>query len=239
MKGIEMEDKARHDEVKDQSSEKSKDSQEGLENESQNTKSNYDLNSYQKSENSQTVKNIEYQRYHLSSVKQKAYIMMICYALAYFVIPLIVALVFHIMLVLELQRVSGRKGLLSNLMLSIILPIVSFLPIFIALFYLVLNYGEVLMKDFVEELLGDNIWGNIILLIIVLPAYYFNYLYSKELAYLTKQPYFMHSFWAALVSTLFGIGSGTIFLVLCILFGIICYIFYIIAWIKCKEIVMK
>ena len=69
MKGIEMEDKARHDEVKEQSSEKSKDSQEDLENESQNTKSNYDLNSYQKSENSQTVQNIEYQRYHLSSVK--------------------------------------------------------------------------------------------------------------------------------------------------------------------------
>ena len=187
----------------------------------------------------------------VASIKRKAYIMMICYTLYFLIVPLVVAVVFHIKLVLELQRVSHSKTLLRNLILSIAALLVAFAVAFIFSILFGLTFREIVdfneMADmdrfFTRRFLDgvDEISIIIFLLIGYVFSFYFDYLYSKELAYTTNQPYFMRSFWLSLTASIFsGISEFvSIFAILSTVLYIACFYFYIKAWINFKEIIIK
>ena len=198
-------------------------------NDSENKESYYNSKSWQKGENSQ-----DFQKTQIDSIKKKAYIMLICYALCFLVVPLIVAIVLNVLIVLELQKVSQSKTLFKNFIISIVLPIVIFLLLVLFLVLFALDFSDVMNIDEFLEKLDNGGFGILLGMIIILPAYYFDYLYSKELAYITNQPYFMHSFWASLISALTSEISYVLFAV----FFIVCIVFYVIAWIKFKEIII-
>lgn len=222
------------------------------ENDSENKENYYSPKSWQKGENSQNFENLNSntnsQKTQIDSIKRKAYIMMVSYTLFFLIVPLIVAIVFHIKLVLELQRVSHSKTLLRNLILSIAAPLVACAVVFVLYILLGITFREVMnfnemtdMDRFYTRRFLDDMSIIVFVLIACVLAFYFDYLYSKELAYITNQPYFMRSFWLSLVASIFsGISEFTaIFGILSIAFYIACFHFYIQAWGQFKEIIVK
>ena len=221
-------------------------------NDSENKENYYNSKSWQKGENSQDFENLNSntnsQKTQIDSIKRKAYIMMVSYTLFFLVVPLIVAVVFHIKLVLELQRVSHSKTLLRNLILSIAAPLVACAVVFVLYILLGITFREVMnfnemtdMDRFYTRRFLDDMSIIVFVLIACVLAFYFDYLYSKELAYITNQPYFMRSFWLSLVASIFsGISEFTaIFGILSIAFYIACFHFYIQAWGQFKEVIVK
>ena len=207
-------------------------------NDSENKESYYSPKSWQKGENLQNS-----QKTQIDSIKKKAYTMMTCYALGFLVVPLIVAVVFHIKLVLELQRVSHSKILLRNLILSIVAPLVAYAFVIIFSIFLGFTFNEII--DIFSEMDAYSIFldkfgyilGIVLVLMIFIPTFYFEYLYSKELAYVTNQPYFMTSFWIFLVASLMSVDKSA--WSISIVSYVICLIFYVTAWINFKEIIVK
>ena len=221
-------------------------------NDSENKENYYNSKSWQKGENSQDFENLNSntnsQKTQIDSIKRKAYIMMVSYTLFFLIVPLIVAIVFHIKLVLELQRVSHSKTLLRNLILSIAAPLVACAVVFVLYILLGITFREVMnfnemtdMDRFYTRRFLDDMSIIVFVLIACVLAFYFDYLYSKELAYITNQPYFMRSFWLSLVASIFsGISEFTaIFGILSIAFYIACFHFYIQAWGQFKEVIVK
>lgn len=210
-------------------------------NESEN-KENYNPKIWQRNENSQNFQssnanfqNQSPQETQLDSIKRKAYIMLVCYALFFLIIPFIVAFVLNIMVVLELQRAAQSRTLFKNFIISIVLPIVIFILLVVFLVLFALDFSDVMDIDGFLAKLDSGGFNTLLGMIIVLPAYYFYYLYSKESAYITNQPYFIYSFWTSLASAL----MSEISYMLSAIFFIVSVIFYAMAWIKFKEIVVK
>ena len=206
-------------------------------NEFSNKAQNENSQNFQTSNSNANFQNLNQnsQKTQLDSIKRKAYIMLVCYALFFLIVPFIVAFVLNIMVVLELQRAAQSRTLFKNFIISIVLPIVIFLLLVVFLVLFALDFSDVMDIDgFLEKL--DSGGFNILLgMIIVLPAYYFYYLYSKESAHITNQPYFIYSFWTSLAFAL----MSEISYVLSAIFFIASVIFYAMAWIKFKEIVVK
>lgn len=172
----------------------------------------------------------------LQSIKLKAFIMMGCAVLM--IIPILgfifglAALVLYVLVVLGLHKASKSTTLLKNWVLSMAVYLLGGLIIAVA----TLGTGASL---FAMATKGYSLFGGlgamaiismVLGFLIMLSSWYFSYLYYKEVAYITNEPFFMYYFWCALVGTI----TLTIFIGGIIL--LVGAVLWVIAWVKAQEL---
>lgn len=173
----------------------------------------------------------------LQSIKLKAFIMMGCVVLM--IIPILgfifglVALVLYVLVVLGLHKASQSTSLLKNWILSMAVYLLGVVIIAVA----TLGTGASLSLAIITK--GYSLFGGLGVMaifsmalgfLIMLSSWYFSYLYYKEVAYITNEPFFMYYFWCALVGTItLAIFIGGIIL-------LVGAVLWIIAWVKTQEL---
>lgn len=180
----------------------------------------------------------------LQSIKLKAFIMIGLFVLAalFSVIPFvnlvftpllgIAALVVYIFVVLGLHRASHSTTLLKNWLVSFGVYILGY--IFIGISFII--GGASILGGITGSggmLAGFGIGAMLIFVLgflVMLSSWYFTYLYYKEVAYITNEPFFMYYFWCVLAGTI------TLFLFIGGLILIVAAVLWVIAWVKAQEI---
>ena len=171
----------------------------------------------------------------LQSIKLKAFIMMGCCVLM--IIPILgiifglAALVLYVLVVLGLHKASQSTTLLKNWILSMAVYFLGAIIIFASAGSGILSIGALMGGYSAFSGLGIMaIFGATLGFLVALSSWYFSYLYYKEVAYITNEPFFMYYFWCAL--------AGTITLVIFIggIVLLVAFVLWIIAWVKAQEL---
>lgn len=181
----------------------------------------------------------------LASIKLKAYITIGLFVLAGFfaIIPFInvvltplfaiAVIVLLFLVVLGLHRASQSTTLLKNWLISFGVYILG--GIFIGISF-VIGGASMLgaMMGGAKAMFAGFGVGAILLFVlgflIMLSSWYFTYLYYKEVAHITNEPFFMYYFWCALI------GSATTFIFIGGLILIAAAVLWIMAWVKAQEL---
>lgn len=175
----------------------------------------------------------------LQSIKIKAYIAIICPILALipilgFIFPF-VAIALQILVIIGLNKGAQSTTLLKTYIISIIIPVVGSLIIFISVWGSIgVNalsiYSSGGISDINYIISGIGVFGVIFGILVALSWWFFMYRYYKELSYITNEPFFMYAFICRIV------GYLTFFLFVGIFFLIADLALEIIAWFRTKEL---
>ncbi len=171
----------------------------------------------------------------LQSIKIKAFIALGCCVLM--IIPILgvifglAALVLYILVVLGLHKASQSTSLLKNWLLSMAVYFLGAIIIFVSVGSGLLSVGALMGGyNYFSGLGMMSILGALLGFIVTLSSWYFSYLYYKEVAYITNEPFFMYYFWCALAGTI------TLFIFIGGIILIAAAVLWILAWVKAQEI---
>lgn len=168
----------------------------------------------------------------LQGIKFKVFVMFGCYLLA--VIPFIgvifglAGIVLYVLVVLALKEASQSTSLLKNWILSMMV-------VFFGAIIITISGGGIILS-FSSNSSGLNglgigaIAGLLLGFLIVASSFYYAYLYYKELAHITNEPFFMYYFWC------YSIGALTTLIYIGLLLLLVAAVLWIIAWIRVKEL---
>ena len=180
----------------------------------------------------------------LQGIKTKAFVMIGLFVLSAFflIIPFanfiftpllgIAAIAVYIFLVIGLHRVSQSTTLFKNWLISFGVYVLGYIFIGIS----ILIGGASILGGIMGSggmFAGFGVGATLIFVlgfIVMLSSWYFTYLYYKEVAYITNEPFFMYYFWCVLV------GSITLFIFIGGLILIAAAVLWVIAWVKVQEV---
>ncbi|WP_297810602.1 hypothetical protein [uncultured Helicobacter sp.] len=163
----------------------------------------------------------------IPSIKMKAFLMYGCYVLSG--IPIIgqilgiIGFVLNILIVIALKKISGSQTLLKNFVIGMIAMVFSMVSIIFSI------VGGLLLASYTDNA-SFGIFGIVFSLVVLLVCAYYGYLYHKELAQITNQPFFLYSFYLTMV------GLATSFFYIGFLFLIGAIVLQVLAWIKFEEV---
>ena len=168
----------------------------------------------------------------LQGIKFKVFVMFGCFLLTF--IPFIgiifdlAGIVLYVLVVLALKEASQSTSLLKNWILSMVVIFLGGIIITISGGGIILSFSG--GSSSLNGLGIGAIAGLILGFLIVASSFYYAYLYYKEVAHITNEPFFMYYFWC------YSIGVLTAFIYIGLLLVFAAGILWIIAWIKVKEL---